>query len=194
MSCVTANTVDLSGKGCDILLLGCEGVGKTLLVKTLKEYCRSKGQSLIDSYETVATVGVELDELIYNKSKFVIREVGGSFVPVWPRYYRDCSMVIYAIDISNHTQVSASVIEFLNVLQADDLSGKPVLLIINKMDLPNKFSRPLLDGLLRTDDLVANSVTRSVEVIEMSLVDACNVEAVLQWMMRHKRSASTIKL
>jgi hypothetical protein len=39
-------------------------------------------------------VGVELEELVFEKRKLVFREVGGSFVPIWPSYFADCAVIL----------------------------------------------------------------------------------------------------
>nr|QXF29051.1 Arl16 [Gefionella okellyi] len=169
----------------DAALFGVESVGKTLLVKQLKFRCKNPGETppVID---TPATMGVELDEFTYQKTNFKVREVGGTFIPVWPKYFKECASVIYLIDMSHTTQISAACMEFYQLLRAPDLQGKPFLLLLNKIDLPSRMTRSQLDELIRLNDLQAQLSGR-LTVEEISAFSLTNIDAVLQWMLRVKK-------
>ena len=106
------------------LVLGCSGVGKTLLLKRLDSMCGAGrgGRSFSDgggsrftevpvTYSTVGTELVNLNVRGGGSAEVVMREVGGSMAPIWHNYYKDCAgTVIYIMDVSNRVQVSAAAI------------------------------------------------------------------------------------
>ncbi|KAG9473548.1 hypothetical protein GDO78_004053 [Eleutherodactylus coqui] len=77
-------------------------------------------------------VGTNLTDLTIQRTRVTVREVGGSMVPIWPSYYKDCPAVLFIVDAANINQVSASCIQLLSVLSAPALSTVPVLVVFNK--------------------------------------------------------------
>eukprot|EP00294_Goniomonas_avonlea_P017063 CAMPEP_0114546920 /NCGR_PEP_ID=MMETSP0114-20121206/4188_1 /TAXON_ID=31324 /ORGANISM="Goniomonas sp, Strain m" /LENGTH=140 /DNA_ID=CAMNT_0001731441 /DNA_START=198 /DNA_END=620 /DNA_ORIENTATION=- len=124
------------------------------------------------------TVGVELDEIVFQKAQFSIREIGGSFVPVWPRYFDDCKQLFYMVDVANPPQLAISTIEFMNVLTAKEMQGKPVTLLLNKTDLPHTLSTSEISSLMRLDD-IRQSLEAPLRVFEISSFTDAGVQLVL---------------
>lgn len=103
---------------------------------------------------TLAQNGVELEKLTYKKHEYVIREIGGNFLQVWPKYYESCLIVIvrtyfhipntplttvqYVIDLTNYPQLPVACVELFNVLTHEHLRNKPVLILLNKMYVYHK--------------------------------------------------------
>jgi hypothetical protein len=61
-----------------------------------------------------------------------IREVGSPMLPMWPSYYVDCLGVVYVMDTAQPLGLSGALMELLEILSHPALSGKPVLLVLNK--------------------------------------------------------------
>ncbi|OBS83011.1 hypothetical protein A6R68_22992 [Neotoma lepida] len=101
------------------LLLGATGVGKTLLVKRL--------QNILPHY-----VGTNLTDIVAHR-KITIRELGGCMSPIWASYYGNCHSLLFMMDASNPTQLSASCMQLLGLLSAEELSKASVLILFNKM-------------------------------------------------------------
>jgi len=127
-------------------------------------------------------MGVENDVVSFQKVTTSVREAGGTFVPVWPKYFKDCLMVIvrfvtsvmcspvqFVVDASNPAQISAACMEFYNLLKAADLTSKSILLVFSKVyvlapksgvssrflysDLPGRLTRMQLSEMMRLSDL-----------------------------------------
>ncbi|XP_069809387.1 ADP-ribosylation factor-like protein 16 isoform X6 [Dendropsophus ebraccatus] len=113
------------------LVLGPSGVGKTLLMKRLHKLC-TKDSDLGEVPPTQPTVGTNLTDLTIQRTRVTVREVGGSMVPIWPSYYKDCQTVLFIVDAANINQVSASCIQLLSLLSAPALSTSSVLVVFNK--------------------------------------------------------------
>jgi len=176
----------MSGGNCDVLLIGCEGTGKSLLLRQLNNMCKSEPDPEV-SFATVVTSGMELKTIVTpKKQKIVFREIGGSFVLVWPNYFDTCKMVIYMVDMSNGTQISETCLEFLRALDAPKLKGKPILLLLNKMDMSNTMPRPIFDSLMHLDDII-NSASQQITVDEISATNPKTLHVVLKWITERSK-------
>ena len=69
----------------EILLLGCEGAGKTLLCRQLERLCSGSGTADECNTSTVPSIGTELLTLRRGKRAAAVREVGGAMRAVWAR-------------------------------------------------------------------------------------------------------------
>ncbi|XP_030064526.1 ADP-ribosylation factor-like protein 16 [Microcaecilia unicolor] len=164
------------------LLLGAAGTGKTLLAKRLQKLSTSDDVGdLGDIPPTLSTVGTNLTDLVIQKRKITVRELGGCMGPIWPSYYRDCSSVMFVIDAANPTQVSASCIQLLSVLSANPLATACVLILFNKIDLPCYMSLLELKSLFRLNDIIS-CAKQPITVLEVSARDGTGLPAVLQWL------------
>mmetsp|Transcript_18823 Transcript_18823/g.40873 ORF Transcript_18823/g.40873 Transcript_18823/m.40873 type:complete len:134 (-) Transcript_18823:106-507(-) len=91
--------------------------------------------------------------MTHNRVNFSVREVGGSFLPVWPRYYDDSRVLLYMIDVSDHSKLSLSFVPLLDAISSRDMKDKPIFLIFNKTDLPMTMDRMDVSSVLRLDEL-----------------------------------------
>ncbi|XP_048410823.1 ADP-ribosylation factor-like protein 16 isoform X1 [Stegostoma tigrinum] len=174
------------------LLLGVTGVGKTLLLKRLHNMCSKEStEELGQPPPTLPTVGTNLTDLVVNKRRFTIRELGGCMAPIWPSYYRDCEAVIFVIDAANPTQVSSSCIQLLSLVAAELLQQIPVLILFNKVDLPCSMSRVEMKSLFRMDDIIA-CAKQHISIMEVSAWDGTGLDEVLKWIYSHKGRRLTV--
>eukprot|EP00002_Diphylleia_rotans_P023155 TRINITY_DN4551_c0_g1_i4.p1 TRINITY_DN4551_c0_g1~~TRINITY_DN4551_c0_g1_i4.p1 ORF type:complete len:124 (+),score=18.07 TRINITY_DN4551_c0_g1_i4:85-456(+) len=114
----------------EVLMIGPSGSGKSLLLKRLLAYSGTRSEP--EFVETTPTIGVEIEDITYNGKVMAIRELGGSFMQVWPRYYANAKCILYLLDISNPTQLSTAVYELTVLVEDPNLSGKPVMIILSK--------------------------------------------------------------
>eukprot|EP00899_Mesostigma_viride_P000629 jgi/Mesvir1/10567/Mv24039-RA.1 len=99
----------------DVLMLGiCDGSNEKL------------------SLDVVSTVGVELRHMSYGRCAINVREVGGSMVPVWHKYYAGCDMLVYVVDPAAPHLLSSSVYHLSHLLSEPGLASKPILLVFSK--------------------------------------------------------------
>nr|KAF6454745.1 ADP ribosylation factor like GTPase 16 [Rousettus aegyptiacus] len=115
------------------LLLGATGVGKSLLVKRLQKLSSQDGKGdLGDPPPTRPTVGTNLTDIMAHK-KITIRELGGCMGPIWSSYYGNCRSLLFMIDASDPTRLSASCAHLLGLLSAPPLAEASVLILFNKI-------------------------------------------------------------
>ena len=184
----------------ECLILGAEGTGKTLLLKKLtSKTSRTKtstlpaGEDTTESRQcdgilpTIPTVGTNIEDLQLAKGvSCKLREYGGSMAPLWNSAYNRCSMIIFIVDASNSTQISAATMLLLDVLTAKALEKKPVLIFFNKMDSQCGMSLVELKSVMRLGDVIRNA-TQKVQVVQGSCATEDGLDSILEWIMENAR-------
>lgn len=175
------------------LVLGPQGSGKSLLVKKLSRLSRSRqdngGQEkeMAEYVPTKPTNGVSVEELHLGKNAtLLVKEYGGAMAPVWSGAYADCDSVVYVIDATNCTQISASTILLLEVLDHEEIKKKPFLLVFNKLDRHCPMSLNQYKSVMRLDDILRCS-KQNITTLEgscMALGSYGLVTNVWEWMNR----------
>eukprot|EP01137_Pigoraptor_chileana_P015091 Opistho-2@70591 len=170
----------MSDNVADVLLLGSSGVGKTLLLKRMTKKCpvkREEGWPV----PTIPTTGAELATIKPNRKKVVVRELGGCMGPVWPRYYQDCRLIWYMIDLSNWEQVASAAVGLWRLLAAPETRDASVLVLLNKCDVKSAMTYAEFDNTMRMDDLVATS-PQAIETLPISAVEGWGVDGIHAWL------------
>lgn len=183
---------------CECLILGAEGAGKTLLLKKLlsknsKQSSRRGANPSSGAAEpscegilpTIPTVGTNIEDLKITKEiTCKLREYGGSMASLWNSAYSRCSMVVFVVDASNSTQVSASTMLMLDVFTAKALEKKPVLIFFNKMDSQFGMSLVELKSIMRLGDVIQNA-TQKVCVVQGSCATEVGLDSILEWILEN---------
>ena len=166
-----------------VLVLGAEGTGKTLLLKRIQSVAES-GIDDCGDFEsvpsTVSTIGTNIATVMVNKRKLNLREVGGAMAPIWKNYYDETTAVIFLIDVSNNFQISASTVLFFDVLRDERLSKLPVLLLLNKTDLNPSLTIQELKFVLRLNDLKMH-ITQNLKVLECNMQSGTGMQGIWEW-------------
>ncbi|KAJ4460930.1 hypothetical protein PAPYR_2776 [Paratrimastix pyriformis] len=114
---------------------------------------------------------------------FSLREVGGTFVPLWQKSFKDCRFIVYLIDVSNVSQVAASLGELAELLLEPVAARKPLLILLTKTDAPCRVPRAEFSLLVHEEDLAASFP--KLAIIETSALTHQNFDEILQWMGRN---------
>ncbi|DAA18307.1 TPA: ADP-ribosylation factor-like 16-like [Bos taurus] len=178
-----------SGAGSGMcLLLGATGVGKSLLVKRLQTILPSRDGKgdLGDPPPTRPTVGTNLTDIVAQK-KITIRELGGCMGPIWSSYYGNCHSLLFMVDASNPTQLSASCVQLLGLLSAEELAKASVLILFNKIDLPCYMTIEEMKSLIRLPDLMA-CAKQNITTLEISAWKGTGLSDVLRWLQDTHRT------
>ncbi|KAM7232504.1 hypothetical protein CapIbe_017265 [Capra ibex] len=169
------------------LLLGVTGVGKSLLVKRLQKLSSRDGKGdLGDPPPTRPTVGTNLTDIVAQK-KITIRELGGCMGPIWSSYYGNCHSLLFMVDASNPTQLSASCVQLLGLLSAEELANASVLILFNKIDLPCYMTIEEMKSLIRLPDLIA-CAKQNITTLEISAWKGTGLSDVLRWLQDTHRT------
>jgi len=112
----------------DILIIGTSGAGKSLLLRRLKNLDQA-----IEA-ETLPTMGTDIENIQINKKNILFREVGFKLVQSWQKFSKETKAILFLVDLTNYASISASVIEFYNLLLGNGDSSRPIILVLNKID------------------------------------------------------------
>ena len=171
-----------------LLILGPEGVGKTVMLKRLQTLTAQQNlaqaqqrEDLGEAPSTIPTIGVNLVTLTHNKRKYTFRELGGAMGPIWKNYFKDASYLVYVIDTARRTQVASSCIQLLEVLSSKETQEMPVLLIFNKIDSPDCMSMSEISTLIRLPDILGNA-KQDITVLECSFREGTGLHGILKWL------------
>lgn len=172
----------------ECLILGAESSGKTLFAQRLKAITETQFDASTATESTIATVGVELHHVTINSIAVKLREIGSAISSRWSLYLADCCYLIYLVDISDPGSISSAVVLLHELLVYKNyLSDKPILLVLNKTDSTDEFSREIAINSLRLDELLRdwNSGTGAIDVIIGNAVDGSSCYQALRWLMEN---------
>ncbi|XP_071813407.1 ADP-ribosylation factor-like protein 16 isoform X3 [Apostichopus japonicus] len=173
------------------LLIGATGTGKTLLLKRLKKISSDGTVTFTDVPATIPTVGTNLSNLTVEKKREVtVRELGGAMAPIWPTYLNDTNVILFMVDASSPSQISASTILLLTTLASDQLQSASVLVLLNKIDMSSSLSVSELMYLMQLEDLVLTA-SQSITVIQCSAKDGRGLKEVMTWISENSKGNST---
>ncbi|KAI8506385.1 ADP-ribosylation factor-like protein 16 [Branchiostoma belcheri] len=170
------------------LLVGPQGVGKTLLLKRLQFLSgKDKLGDMEEAPATIPTVGTNLVNVqVGKKTDLTVRELGGSMGPIWHSYYKDCKLLLFMVDVSNAAQLSASTIQLLTTLTDNRLQDVSVLILLNKVDLPSSMTLTELKSLMRLEDIVCHA-KQKVTVLEISAREGQGLLETIAWLKDHNK-------
>ncbi|XP_063098063.1 ADP-ribosylation factor-like protein 16 isoform X4 [Cavia porcellus] len=121
--------------------------------------------------------------------KITIRELGGCMGPIWSSYCGNCHSLLFMMDASNPTQLSASCVQLLGLLSAQQLSYASVLILFNKIDLPCYMTMEEIRSLIRLPDIIA-CAKQNITIAEISAHKGTGLTEVLCWLQNQHRSSS----
>eukprot|EP01038_Epipyxis_sp_PR26KG_P006702 gene6702-9193_t len=181
----------------ECLVLGGESVGKTLLVKRMKE-----PNTNLES--TIPTVGVEITDLnltlnneedIYlSRGKEIkqincsisLKEVGSSISSRWNLYYSQCDCIIFIIDISDCGSLPSSLVLLHEILAYTEVVGmlknKPISILLNKCDLCDPISLIMAKNFLQLKDLHYYEKLNLINIFQGSCFDNSLPNQAIQWL------------
>ncbi len=170
------------------LVLGSSGAGKTLLLKRLQA-CTNRGSynDIGDPPSTIPTVGTNLVNVLnLKKQEVTVRELGGAMAPIWHNYFPACDALVFVADSANRSQISAMCIQLLDVLTNPKLKAAPILLLLNKTDMPNAVSRVEFESIIRLTDIIENS-SQKITILETSARSGKGLQEVGRWISDHSK-------
>ncbi|XP_057391767.1 ADP-ribosylation factor-like protein 16 isoform X1 [Balaenoptera acutorostrata] len=126
------------------------------------------------------TVGTNLTDIVAQR-RITIRELGGCMGPIWSSYYGNCHSLLFMVDASNPTQLSASCVQLLGLLSAEQLAEASVLILFNKIDLPCYMTIEEIKSLIRLPDLIAGA-KQNITTVEISAWKGTGLSEVLRWL------------
>jgi small GTP-binding protein len=118
----------------NIIILGLDGAGKTLLLNRLSGLEVNTKSGIID---TPPTIGFNTKEIKRGQLKMSMWDIGGQSKTriLWNHFYKDTNGIIFVIDASDEDRIDEAKEEIDKLLIEPLLSNCILLIYINKMDL-----------------------------------------------------------
>jgi ADP-ribosylation factor-like protein 13B len=130
-----------------LCMLGLGGAGKSSLINMLIGNFDSKPKP---------TLGFRPFTMLLGRDNIKFYDLGGGkkIRDIWNQYYHDVHGVIYVVDAAACPDtLQESTDTFHEIIKHDYLAGKPVLILVNKKDLPNSHSANQIRDLMRLHTL-----------------------------------------
>ncbi|KAM4700206.1 ADP-ribosylation factor-like protein 11 [Discoglossus pictus] len=130
----TQNSKSTHKKQARVVMMGLDFSGKSTLLYKLKSN---------QTVETFPTVGFNVESLEMAKNVFVtIWDVGGQdkLRSNWKEYLEDTDVLIFVVDSSDVSRIPDATAELLTVLNNENMSGVPFLILANKKDVEGTVS------------------------------------------------------
>lgn len=154
-------------------IVGIDNAGKTTIIDLFSE------QKLV---KTIPTVGVNLEQMSFSEIDFDLNvlDMGGqkNFRLLWVDYLNTVDVVLYVIDASDFERLDETLHEFQKMLVLTEVSSIPILILLNKVDLPDTLSSVYLADRLKNFTELAD---RDWDIIETSAVTTKGLVEMFKW-------------
>ncbi|KAL0476312.1 ADP-ribosylation factor ARF1 [Acrasis kona] len=179
-------------RDCRILCIGLDDAGKTTLIKQmgLKKLYSKAQQKLedgeeIDITETVPTIGFNVKEIQYKKTKFAIWDLGGQqgIRDLWVHYFEGTDGIIYVMDSSNRARLKECKDQLYKLLANDQLKNAILLVLANKSDKPNALTTTEVIAQMELEEKLGES--RPWFVQSISAINGKGIDTGLDWFSNH---------
>lgn len=165
----------------ELSLIGLQNAGKTSLVNVIATGGYSE--------DMIPTVGFNMRKVTRGNVTIKLWDLGGQprFRSMWERYCRGVSAIVYVVDAADRDNISISRSELHDLLSKPSLNGIPLLVLGNKIDKqPEALSKQAL-----IDQMNLSSLTdREVCCYMISCKNATNIDAVIEWLVKHSKTKS----
>ncbi len=155
-----------------VFLFGLDRAGKTTFV----EYLKTDGFK-----DQTPTLGVNLTHLVLGNVRFAFNDLGGqqSFRAGWMNYWKNQDLMIFIVDAADAARFGEAKDALWSILKHPDTRGKPLLVLVNKVDLPD--AKPLV---LVQSALDYHEIDRSPKAIfETSVKGNYNLDKALNFIV-----------
>lgn len=156
-----------------ILMVGLDAAGKTTILYKLK---------LGEVVTTIPTIGFNVETVKYGSINFTVWDVGGQdkIRPLWRHYFQNTQGIIFVVDSNDRERVIEAREELNRMLNEDELRDAFLLVLANKMDLPN--AMPVSEMIEQLD--LSQKSDRKWWVQSTCALSGEGLDTGLQWLAR----------
>ncbi|CEM36726.1 unnamed protein product [Vitrella brassicaformis CCMP3155] len=111
-----------------IVIVGLNNAGKTTIL-----YKLHLGQVVM----TQPTIGSNVEEVVHNKIRFQVWDLGGqeNLRATWTTYFTSAAAIVFVVDSNDQENMVVAKMELFNVLLNDTLKKSCLLVFANKQDI-----------------------------------------------------------
>uniref|UniRef100_A0A0E0CR31 Uncharacterized protein n=2 Tax=Oryza meridionalis TaxID=40149 RepID=A0A0E0CR31_9ORYZ len=156
----------------ELSLVGLQNAGKTSLVNAV-------------------AVGFNMRKVTKGNVTIKLWDLGGQrrFRTMWERYCRGVSAILYVVDAADRDSIPIAKSELHDLLTKQSLAGTPLLVLGNKIDKSEAVSKQALVDQLGLE-LIKD---REVCCYMISCKDSVNIDVVIDWLIKHSRTAKCLE-
>lgn len=162
----------------ELSLVGLQNAGKTSLVNAIATGGYSE--------DMIPTVGFNMRKVTKGNVTIKLWDLGGQqrFRSMWERYCRGVSAILYVVDAADRDSVPISRSELHDLFTKPSLAEIPLLVLGNKIDKSEALTKQAL-----VDQLGLDSISdREVCCYMISCKDSVNIDAVIDWLIKHSKT------
>eukprot|EP00389_Voromonas_pontica_P003837 GDKH01005669.1.p1 GENE.GDKH01005669.1~~GDKH01005669.1.p1 ORF type:complete len:193 (-),score=38.06 GDKH01005669.1:209-787(-) len=172
----------IHNRSAKILFLGLDNAGKTTLLNRLKA-----GKLT----QNLPTLHPHSEEIIIGKIKFTTFDLGGHETArrIWKDYFATVDGIIFLVDAADKTRFNEAREELQALLESQELSSVPFVVLGNKIDVPQAASEPELRNALGLYSQMTygknkrgDSGVRPVELFMCSVVREMGYDVAFRWL------------
>jgi GTP-binding protein SAR1 len=168
-------------KNASLLFLGLDNAGKTTLLRYLRD-----GRITMNE----PTLHPNSEELIIGNIKFNTHDLGGheSARTLWKTYFTAVDGIVFIVDALDRDRFPESKQELDQLMTDDSLSDVPILVLGNKIDIPQAASEDELRAVLGLRETYGksgssgNSGARPIEVFMCSILKEQGFKDGFEWL------------
>ncbi|CAF3735099.1 unnamed protein product, partial [Adineta steineri] len=159
------------------LIMGLDSAGKTSILYRLK---------LNEHVMTIPTIGFNVESVIFNKASMTMWDLGGreKIRPLWRHYFHGTQGLIFVIDSHDVERLNESKDDMDRMLGEDELRDIPLLIYLNKIDLPNGLKQEQVIKEMKLNDIK----NRQWYLQSCSADTGDGLHEGLDWLMRAMKS------
>ena len=160
----------------ELVIVGLENAGKTTFLNQI-----SQGEP----GQPVPTIGLNVRQVQKGNLSMKIWDLGGQvqYRPEWPRYAKGTGAIVFVVDASAGDLLQLARKELHLMLEDRELTGVPLLVLANKVDLEPHLSEPEIIQGLNLDYVIENPWV----VISISALRGTNIERVVDWLINKSK-------
>lgn len=132
------------------------------------------------SFQTIPTIGFNVEQVTYKNLKFQVWDLGGqtSIRPYWRCYYSNTDAIIYVVDSADKDRIGISKDELLYMLREEELAGAVLLVLANKQDIEGCLSVAEVHQALGLDALK----NRTFQIFKTSATKGEGLDQAMDWL------------
>lgn len=186
----------------DVLVVGTESAGKSVLVKRLSKVPQIKQTVLAQKHNnnrpyditaynndvladlcTIPTVGVDMTRVTVHGKEVVLREISYSLSLNFDQYFDRCYGIIFVIDAFDLGSISSASVLLHEILSEAEgaLKGRSLLVVLNKVDLCDFTMIATAQNILQIDEIIRSVPHISMKYLVGSMLDNNFILSIDEW-------------
>lgn len=162
----------------ELCVLGIQNAGKSSFVNVVNTGNFEENM--------IPTVGFNMHKVERGKVTIKVWDMGGQrkFRAMWERYCRGVSVIVFVIDAADEKSFPTAFKELNSVLSKPSLAHIPLLLLLNKNDLPGAVHP---ETIIKELDFASIAANRDVSYFSISCKNVDNIDKTLDWVIKKNR-------